>query len=69
VGGFDPREGGVGTLLLGLLTESAPVPGEVTPPQISLERCPPEMLGDIAAPIPDYSSSSVPLLVGWSGGS
>jgi hypothetical protein len=66
VGGFDPREGSVGTLLLGIRPDT-PRPAVDAPPiQISLERCPPEMLAaGAAAPIPSYSSSSVPLLSGW----
>jgi hypothetical protein len=67
VGGFDPREGAEGTLMLGILPD-APAPAEVTPEQFSLQRCPPDMLGDIARPIPDYSSSAIPLLSGSYGG-
>jgi hypothetical protein len=67
VGGFDPREGGEGTLLLGLLPDAPPAT-EVTPEQFSLQRCPPDMLGNIEAPIPSYSSSSIPLLSGSYGG-
>jgi hypothetical protein len=62
VGGFDPREGSAGTLILGILPDAPSAPGALPGTQISLERCPPEMLGDVAAPIPPYSSSSVPLL-------
>jgi hypothetical protein len=61
VGGFDPRAGGVGTLILGMVLDAPPGDG-LPEPQISLERCPPEMLGDVTSPIPDYSSSKVPLL-------
>jgi hypothetical protein len=62
VGGFDPREGAAGTLLLGIRTDLPPAPSAPPTTQISLERCPPEMLGDIEAPIPTYSTSAVPLL-------
>ena len=62
VGGFDPREGSAGTLILGILPDAPSAPGALPGTQISLERCPAEMLGDVAAPIPPYSSSSVPLL-------
>jgi 4-amino-4-deoxy-L-arabinose transferase-like glycosyltransferase len=68
VGGFDPREGGAGTLLLGLLPDAPPPQSDAPPTQISLQRCPADMLGDIAAPIPSYSSSSIPLLSGSYGG-
>lgn len=61
VGGFDPREGSAGTLILGILTDS-PATDTYPQTQVSLERCPADMLGDVSAPIPDYSSSSIPLL-------
>jgi hypothetical protein len=61
VGGFDPRSGGAGTLILGIMLDVPPSDG-LPEPSISLDRCPPEMLGDISTPIPDYSSSSIPLL-------
>jgi hypothetical protein len=62
VGGFDPREGSAGTLILGIFPDAQEEPGALPTTQISLERCPPEMLGDVSAPIPTYSSSEVPLL-------
>jgi hypothetical protein len=61
VGGFDPRAGAAGTLILGMLLD-APAENQAPAQQISLVRCPPEMLGDIGSPIPDYSSSWIPLL-------
>jgi hypothetical protein len=63
VGGFDPRSGGAGTLILGMKLD-LPASDALPQPQISLERCPPEMLGDVLSPIPDYSSSRIPLLDG-----
>jgi hypothetical protein len=63
VGGFDPRTGAAGTLILGIFTDPPPDEGGFSGTEISLERCPPEMLGDISQPIPPYLSSSVPLLV------
>jgi hypothetical protein len=61
VGGFDPRAGGGGgTLILGIMLDVPP--SGLPEPSVSVGRCPPEMLGDITWPIPDYSSSRVPLL-------
>ena len=62
VGGFDPREGSAGTLILGILPDVPAAAAAPATTRISLERCPPEMLGDVSAPIPSYSSSEVPLL-------
>jgi hypothetical protein len=60
VGGFDPRSGGAGTLILGIMLDVPPSDG-LPEPSVSLDRCPPAMLGDVTSPIPDYSSSSIPL--------
>jgi len=62
VGGFDPAEGTLGTLLLGIIPDAPADLDEQRREQLVLDPCPAEMLGDISAPIPVYSSSLIPLL-------